>query len=108
MASKNMIRRVVTQSVTVVRDGERVTPEIGSSFEFTPEEIAYLDRISPAASRKPVNEAPLLDSDDEDADVENAPPAKDTKPGKATKPAKAAQSAPAAAKPETSSEDDDI
>lgn len=111
MAKEKMIRRVVVQSVTVVRDGQRVTPERGKAFDFTPEEIEYLDRISPAASRKPLNESPTpapvnVADDDEDEDDDAEPDAE--APAKPAAPAKAkAKAKPAAAKP-ASSEDDDI
>lgn len=109
MASKDMIRRVVVQSVTVVRDGVRVTPEQGKAFDFTAEEIAYLDRVSPAASRKPLNEsptaqpavAPVDDEDEDEADAE----AESEAPAKATAKAPAKK---AVAKKAASSEDDDI
>lgn len=111
MAMGNMIRRVVVQSVTVVRDGQRVTPERGKAFDFTAEEIEYLDRISPAASRKAVDEsatapvaAPAVKDDADEDDAEDEAPAKATAPAKA-KPA--GKKAAAAAKP-ASSEDDDI
>lgn len=48
--------RVVMQSVTVVRDGKRVTPEIGKPFPFTNAEITYLDKNAKGALRKAVNE----------------------------------------------------
>lgn len=111
MAKEKMIRRMVVQSVTVVRDGERVTPAQGKVFDFTPEEIEYLDRISPAASRKAVDEsataprpAPVPDVDDEDEDdvEDETPDAPVAAPAK-----KPAAKKAAAAKPKTS-EDDDI
>lgn len=51
------IKRVVNESVTVIRDGKRVSPERGKAFSFTAEEIEYFDRVSPRAIRKPVNES---------------------------------------------------
>lgn len=113
MAKEKMIRRVVVQSVTVVRDGQRVTPERGKAFDFTPEEIEYLDRISPAASRKPLNESPApapvnVADDDEDEDDDAEPDAE--APAKPAAPAKAKPAAkkPAAPAKPASSEDDDI
>lgn len=74
MAEK-MVSRVVTQSVTVVRDGKRVSPKIGEAFEFTEEEIKYLDSVSPRASRRPTNETPLrrrVEAEDDEGDEEDA------------------------------------
>ena len=64
MADK-MTSRVVTQSVTVVRDGKRVSPPLHKAFKFTAEEIAYLDEVSPSASRKAVNETPVEELEQE-------------------------------------------
>lgn len=113
MAKPSMIRRVVVQSVTVVRDGARVTPERGKAFDFTEEEIAYLDRISPSASRRAVNEsgvsapqpqAPVVEEpeDEDEDDVEDDEPAKTPAPKKA-----AAKKKPAAKKTAASSDDDE-
>lgn len=69
--AKGSTRRMVTQSVTVIRDGKRVSPALNTAFDFTAEEVKYLDKNAPAASRKSVNE---------DADVETleAPKGGDT------------------------------
>lgn len=52
-----MAKRIPVQTVVVVRDGKRVTPEIGKPYNFTDAEIADFDRLSPGAVRKPTNEA---------------------------------------------------
>jgi hypothetical protein len=49
--------RVVAQSVTVVRDGKRVSPTIGKPYPFTAAELKFLDAANPAATRKAVNES---------------------------------------------------
>ena len=47
-----MPKRTPLQSVVVIRDGERVTPEIGRPYEFTKEEIEQVERANPAALSK--------------------------------------------------------
>lgn len=70
MSEEKMIERVVTQSVTVIREGKRVTPPLNKSFPFTADEITYLDSISPRASRKPVDESERSAPVETDEDVE--------------------------------------
>jgi hypothetical protein len=55
--------KLVTQAtVTVIRDGKRVTPPIGKSFNYTTDEADYIRKQHPLGLRKPVNEdAPLSD-----------------------------------------------
>lgn len=48
-----MPQRVVQQSVVVMRDGKRVTPKIGESFDFTAEEI---EQAGADALREPKDE----------------------------------------------------
>jgi hypothetical protein len=43
------VTRVPTQSVLVIRDGQRVYPEIGKPFEFTADEVKQLERGAPEA-----------------------------------------------------------
>lgn len=52
-----MAQRFVLQSITVVRDGKRTSPEIGKAFEFTAEEIKQIDKVMPTAYRKLVDES---------------------------------------------------
>ena len=115
MAKEKLTRRMVTQSVTVVRDGKRQTPEIGKPFGFTRDEIKYLDRISPTATRKSVNEdeatAAELEApeggdtgDDATAPEQNAEPTAKKSPRKAPAKKKAAAKK---AEPEPEPEDED-
>lgn len=48
-----MPQRVVQQSVVVMRDGKRVTPKIGETFDFTAEEI---EQAGADALREPKDE----------------------------------------------------
>lgn len=41
--------RTPMQSVVVIRDKKRVTPEIGKPFEFTKEEVAEIEEMNPDA-----------------------------------------------------------
>lgn len=52
--------RVVAQSVTVVRDGKRFSPPIGTPFSFSAAELKFLDENNPAAIRKAVNESAAI------------------------------------------------
>ncbi len=52
-----MAEMIVNASVTVIRDGKRVTPPVGSVFAFTKEESDYINSVSAGAVRKPVNES---------------------------------------------------
>lgn len=129
MAKEKMIRRVVVQGVTVVRDGQRKSPELNKAFDFTQQEIDYLDRVAPAATRKTVNETVAEDAvvveepeggdtgTDETAPDANAKPTatKTPKRGKTTKKAPAKTEEPESdesddeeAEDADESEDDDI
>lgn len=41
--------RTPMQSVIVMRDKKRVTPEIGTPFEFTADEVAEIEEMNPDA-----------------------------------------------------------
>lgn len=43
------MEKIVKESITLVRDGKRVTPEIGVSFTFTKEEIEQIEKARPQA-----------------------------------------------------------
>jgi hypothetical protein len=62
-----MPRLMVKHSVTVMRDGQRITPEIGKAFDFTDAEVADMDKAEPVPYRAIVNEdqgeeAPMTDT----------------------------------------------
>jgi hypothetical protein len=46
-----MPRLMVKHSVTVMRDGQRITPEIGKAFDFTDAEVADMDKAEPVPYR---------------------------------------------------------
>lgn len=65
MAEK-MTSMVVNARITVVRDGKRVTPEIGKTFDFTAEEVEAMNATLPGGIRKPINES-KADAEDDSA-----------------------------------------
>jgi hypothetical protein len=44
-----MPKRLINESITVVRGGKRVMPEIGKAFELTNDEIKSLEEVRPQA-----------------------------------------------------------
>lgn len=92
-------------SVVVVRDGKRQTIQAGGGAEFTDEEIASINRSSPGALRKPVNESRPVAADDSDEGSEDGAE-KAAKPAKAAKATKPAKPAPDAS--DDADEDEDI
>lgn len=44
-----MPKKIINESITVVRDGKRVSPKIGEPFDLTADEIKQLDAIRPQA-----------------------------------------------------------
>lgn len=44
-----MPKKIINESITVVRDGKRVSPEIGKPFDLTDDEIKQLKAIRPQA-----------------------------------------------------------
>lgn len=105
------ISRVVAQSVTVVRDGERVTPPIGKPFPFTADELEFIDRANPAAVRKAVDEsAPDTETPPEGGDTgtDDSAPDRNAKPTAARTPRRGANAAEKkAAKADAEAEDGD-
>lgn len=63
---------LVRKGVTVVRDGKRVRPEIGKTFDFEGDEIETITAVDPTALGDPKSEEP---GKAETASVETAPPA---------------------------------
>jgi hypothetical protein len=56
---------VVEQTVVVVREDKRVTPNLGEAFDFTQEEIDQISASSPEALREPRDESkPEAEGDD--------------------------------------------
>lgn len=43
-------------SITVIREGKRITPPLNKAYPFTADEVADVTKIAPNAFRKPVNE----------------------------------------------------
>lgn len=99
--AKKMYKLIVTQSVTVVRDGKRVTPPINKVYEFTEAEAAMILKANPQGLRRPVNEtAPVVDSaqpvsDDDDVesfeemeDIEDDDAVEDETPAPKAKPSR--------------------
>lgn len=86
-----MPKRTPLQSVVVIRDGARFTPEIGRPFEFTKDEIEQVERANPAAlSKKAVVDLtedgkPLGDTNQ---DGDTNPDGGDTKEAKTSKASK--------------------
>lgn len=73
---------VPTISVTVIREGKRVTVEPNKkSFPFTAEEVKTVTAVHPTAFRKPVNETPT----DATAPDTNAKPKATTAPKRTAK-----------------------
>jgi len=56
MAEKT-ISKIPLQSITVVRAGKLVTPELHKAFDFTESEIADIETMNPEAVRDPVDES---------------------------------------------------
>jgi hypothetical protein len=44
-----MPKRLVKKGVTVVRDGQRIRPEVNKGFDFTADEIERITEVDPAA-----------------------------------------------------------
>lgn len=94
-----MPKLVVTSSVTVIRNGKRVSPAIGKVFNFTDDEAKYILKHHPLGLRKPVvevldedtshqePEAPAAedDGDDDTDETETKAPAKKPAKGKKAK-----------------------
>lgn len=112
MTKKTTFMVAAGASVVVVRDGKRKTISAGSGIDFTEDEIASINRVSPGALRKPINERAVRSAveadieDDDDADeTETKAPAKKAAAKKA--PAKKAAPAKDDAK-DDADEDEDI
>lgn len=54
--TKPSITMAVKKGVTVVRDGKRVRPEIGKTFDFTAAERDSILEVDPAALAEPAGE----------------------------------------------------
>lgn len=54
--TKPSITMAVKKGVTVVRDGKRVRPEVGKTFDFTADERDSILNVDPAALAKPAGE----------------------------------------------------
>ncbi len=52
-----MPKLVPNVSITVIRDGKRVTPKPGKAFDFTKDEVEAVKKQLPTAFRAPVNES---------------------------------------------------
>lgn len=106
-----MISMIVLCSTTVVREGERVTPEVGKSFKFTAEEADYIKSVHPAGLRKPVNESSSSDDSDTDQGLqgggfEEEETAEAAAAAAADAAAKVAGKKPVKAKPAPAADDD--
>ena len=55
-----MPKRIVLETIRVIRDKKTVTPPIGQVFDFTAEEIAQIKAVRPQAFRTVVIEDPEL------------------------------------------------
>lgn len=73
--SDQFASRIPLQSITVMRDGKLVTPEVGKPFPFTGKELLDIERVNPDAVRKPIDESV-------EADGEVVKPKATGKPGK--------------------------
>jgi hypothetical protein len=51
-----MPKLVPLNTIIVRREGKRIKPEIGKPFDFTAEEVAHINQVSPTSLRKVVNE----------------------------------------------------
>lgn len=49
-----MPKRIVAQTVIIQREGVAVTPAIGSTYEFSADEIKQIERLNPEALEKPI------------------------------------------------------
>lgn len=47
-----MPKRIVAQTVVIVRDGQRITPEVGKPFDFSADELKQIEAINPDAIAK--------------------------------------------------------
>lgn len=47
-----MPKRIVVQTVVVHREGARVLPPIGQVFDFTAQELDYINKLNPSAVAK--------------------------------------------------------
>lgn len=101
--STKMTKLIVTQSVTVVRDGKRVTPPLNKAFPFTDDEIAIIKGANPQGLRKPVNESSAEDT----VDGEEAPAKKETAAAKKKRLAAEKKAADEAAAAAAAEEDED-
>lgn len=54
--TKPSITMTVRKGVTVVRDGQRIRPEIGKTFDFTAAERDAVLEVDPSALTKPAGE----------------------------------------------------
>ena len=53
-----MAKRIVLETVKVIRDGKAVVPAIGQPFDFTSAELEQINALRPQAVRKIINEDP--------------------------------------------------
>ncbi|TXH56982.1 MAG: hypothetical protein E6Q97_05175 [Desulfurellales bacterium] len=111
MTKKTTFMVAAGASVVVVRDGKRKTISAGSGTDFSEEEIASINRASPGALRKPINERAVRAAveadieDDEDADEAEAE-TKAAATKTAAKKASAKKAAPAKDDAEDADEED--
>lgn len=61
--SDQFASRIPLQSITVMRDGKLVTPEVGKPFPFTGKELLDIERVNPDAVRKPIDESTEADAE---------------------------------------------
>lgn len=53
-----MAKRIVLETVKVIRDGKSVIPAVGQAFDFTSDELDQINKLRPQAVRKIINEEP--------------------------------------------------
>lgn len=57
-----MPKRIPVQTIILHREGKRVVPEIGKSFNFTVDELADINAVNPKAIRHIINEESQVDA----------------------------------------------
>jgi len=62
------MKMLIKESVLLMRDGKRVRPEIGKSFDLTKEEIEDIKRVRPQA----ISAVPVVETDPNSKDTDKA------------------------------------
>lgn len=74
-----MPKRIPQHTVVVIRDGQRVKPEVGVAFDFTQDEVDSINGANSKALRHPINEGTDDVAETDDASASGKGDKKSTK-----------------------------